>query len=413
MNPDPLRLIAFFLTQFHPIAENDAWWGPGFTEWTTATRARPLFPGHYQPHLPADLGFYDLRVAETRRRQMAMARAAGLAGFCYYYYWFSGRRLLERPLEEMFADPASDLPYCLCWANESWTRRWNGSEHEVLMHQRYLPEDDVRFMQDIERFLLDERYIRVDGKPLLMVYRPQQMPHALRSTEAWRAWWRSRGHGELHLVAALTHGNREFATLGFDAGAEFPPHNLQARNINSSLSFFEDFTGTAVAYEEAATSYLDRPQSGPVYRGVFPSWDNTARVKSRSTIFLGGTPANYEFWLRCAVERTRRERRGDQQIVFINAWNEWAEGCHLEPDQRYGSAFLEATQRVKQGRSAAIAFEPQPVAANSEEERGFFKDLGHVLRYHLARRLGHARLFVNRHPRLKSVLLAVAGRFSR
>jgi lipopolysaccharide biosynthesis protein len=411
MTQNEVRFIAFYLPQFHPIPENDAWWGKGFTEWTTTVRARPLYEGHYQPHLPADLGFYDLRVAQTRHQQIELARSYGIDGFCYHYYWFSGRRLLERPLEDMLADPSSDMPFCLNWANENWSRRWNAAEHEVLLAQEYRPGDDLRFIEDAERFLRDPRYIRINGAPLLLVYRPQQIPECARWLQTWREYCRVKGIGELHLVAALTHGNQDFVDMGFDSAAEFPPHNLRIASASGSVPFFAPFTGNVFHFGDVARQYLERDYATQrVFRTVIPSWDNAARTGPRCTALLDGIPANYESWLRAAVSATLRERKPSEQIVFINAWNEWAEGCHLEPDQRFGREFLDATRRVKQGLSEATGFESPPLVATGK--RTLINDLREVLVYHAARTVGPIRLWVNRYPRLKSLANWIAGRGS-
>jgi lipopolysaccharide biosynthesis protein len=340
-----VKLIAFYLPQFHPIPENDQWWGKGFTEWTNVTKATPFFKDHYQPRLPADLGFYDLRLREARHAQIALAKSAGVHGFCYYYYWFSGHRLLERPLDEMLSDKESDMPFCLCWANENWTRRWDGAENEVLIAQRYRPEDDLAFIRSLEPFLRDPRYIRVDGAPLLIVYKPQDLPDAAQSLRVWREYCESAGIGKLHLACALTSGNWDHLQYGFDSGVEFPPHNIKARNLAPEIDFFDRFEGYCPDYKSIAEQYLAN-RYGPdrsVFRGVIPSWDNTARRGSAGTVVLNGTPENYEYWLSQAVRQTRTEFPAQDRFVFVNAWNEWAEGCHLEPCRRNGHRFLEAT----------------------------------------------------------------------
>jgi lipopolysaccharide biosynthesis protein len=349
-SPD-VRLIAFFLPQFHPIPENDRWWGKGFTEWTNVTKAVPLFPGHYQPHLPADLGFYDLRVPEVRHQQVELARAFGIHGFCYHYYWFSGHRLLERPLDDMLADPDHDMPFCLCWANENWTRRWDASENEVLIAQEYRPEDDIESIKALEKYIRDPRYIRVDGAPLVIIYRPQHLPDAARTLRVWREYCERVGIGPLHLACALTHGNWDHARYGFESGVEFPPHNMKAANRITDIDAVDGFTGRCPDLREIAEMYLAN-RYGPersVFRGVIPSWDNTARRGLNGTVLLNGSPENYEYWLSEAIRRTREEFPGEARPLFINAWNEWAEGCHLEPDRRHGHRFLEATRRALEG----------------------------------------------------------------
>jgi 2-polyprenyl-3-methyl-5-hydroxy-6-metoxy-1,4-benzoquinol methylase len=351
---DKVRLVAYYLPQFHPFPENDEWWGKGFTEWTNVTKAAPLFVGHYQPHLPADLGFYDLRLDEVRRSQIAMAKAHGIDAFCYHYYWFSGKRLMEGPLDAMLGDPASDMPFCLCWANENWTRRWDGRDEEVLIAQKYAPTDPLDSIKSLEPYLRDPRYIEHDGKKVIVVYRPQKLPDSAAWMAEWREYARTAGLGELHLVSALTHGNWTYRANGFDGGVEFPPHNITGQQVNrvfSGLGFHDHFAGIPVDYRDVAEFYLDRDRSAEsdVFRCVYPSWDNTARRHADALVTLNATPANYEYWLHRAIVETRREFPDRERLLFINAWNEWAEGCHLEPDRKYGHAFLESTLRARQG----------------------------------------------------------------
>lgn len=400
------RLIAFYLTQFHPIPENDQWWGKGFTEWTNVSKARPLFHGHYQPHLPTDFGFYDLRVRATRHDQIRMARAYGIDGFCYHYYWFSGTRLLQQPLEDMLADPASDMPFCLCWANENWTRRWDAAEHEILIAQRYLPEDDLNFIKSLMPFFADPRYIRLDGAPFLIVYRPQHMPDPRKTAALWRDYCRQQGVGEIHLCAALTHGNEDYAQFGFDSGVEFPPHNSTAPNRAARLPFLKPFRGYVAEYAEIAGAYLEKPRNGAnVFRGIFPAWDNTPRTGDRGVIMLNATPENYEYWLAETLRRTTENYPGQNRFVFINAWNEWAEGCHLEPDRKYQHRFLEATLVAKQGQSNKNGFDSgSELFSDSGARRTLPADLRELVAYHgffLAGRLAGA---LKKYPRLRKLV---------
>ena len=350
------KFIAFYLPQFYPFPENDEWWGRGFTEWTNVTKARPQFAGHYQPHLPTDLGFYDLRVRETRHEQIKMAKSYGIDGFCYHYYWFSGKRLMDLPLDDMLRDRDSDMPFCINWANEGWTRRWDGKERDVLIAQKYLPDDDLRLMDDVCRYFADPRYITIDDAPLFIVYRPQQLPNYRKSIEFWRRRAAENGFSDLHLCCALTHGNTSLLE-GFDSGVEFPPHNLNGVHQFSVQPVNSDFFGSIFEHGDIAANYLARDYGrAPVFRTVFPSWDNTARLGNRALIIVNSTPRNYEYWLGQVATRSA----GRMPFVFINAWNEWAEGCHLEPDRHNGRAFLEATKRVREGTSAVVGFESLP-----------------------------------------------------
>jgi lipopolysaccharide biosynthesis protein len=356
LTPD-VRLVAYYLPQFHPTPENDKWWGKGFTEWTNTTKAQPLYDGHYQPHLPTEMGFYDLRLRQSRHDQIALAKQHGIDAFCYHYYWFSGTRLLHEPVDDMLADPESDMPFCLCWANENWTRRWDAAEKEILIAQKYAADDDVGFIKSVVPFFNDRRYVRLDGAPVLIVYRPQHLPNSKKSIAIWRDYCASVGIPKLHVVCALTHGNLDYAKYGFDAGVEFPPHHPAVPSVTHEIDYYNEFTGVVFDFKEIATLYLERDYPATnVYRAVFPSWDNTARLGGRALVTLNGTPQNYEYWLSAAIKKTRADFPGQQRLVFINAWNEWAEGCHLEPDRKYGRGFLEATLRAKQGQTTLTDF---------------------------------------------------------
>jgi lipopolysaccharide biosynthesis protein len=404
-----IRLIAFYLPQFHPTPENDEWWGKGFTEWTNVTKAKPLFDGHYQPHLPADLGFYDLRLDEVRHAQIDLAKRYGVDGFCYHYYWFSGRRLLEKPVDAMLADKKSDMPFCLCWANENWTRRWNAAEQDVLLAQRYLLEDDLKFIQDIEPYFRDSRYIRLNGEPFLIVYGPQQLPRAQQTLATWREYCMQVGIGKIHLCAALTHGNADYQSYGFDSGVEFPPHNHFSEHVNESVAFNAPHRGSAMQFSSVAASFINRTYERPnVFRTVFPSWDNTARTGDRSVMMLGATPNNYEYWLSQTLKNTAAQFPNQERLVFINAWNEWAEGCHLEPDREFGHQFLEATLRAKQGESAVT--ELTDWQALVRKKRQLFPDLFQVFKYHAYELLSKTKLYINRFPVLRKLVLAVVKR---
>ena len=340
----PIRLIAFYLPQYHPIPENDAWWGKGFTEWTNVTRARPNFAGHAQPHFPADLGYYDLRVPETRAAQAALAHEYGIHGFCYYAYWFGGKRLLNRPLDEVIATGEPDFPFCVCWANENWTRNWDGQSSRVLLAQQHSDQDDKAFIASLFPALRDRRYIRINGRPLLLVYRLNLLPDASRTAHIWREACREAGIGELYLAAVDSFLHGDPRQYGFDAGVEFPPHGMGVVTGTPQPLLDQRFRGLCYSYLATAQRYLDKPwPAHPWFRCVMPAWDNTARRQDSAQIFLGSRPELYGQWLENVIRQTRAHNTGDERIVFVNAWNEWAEGNHLEPDQQHGHAWLQAT----------------------------------------------------------------------
>jgi glycosyltransferase involved in cell wall biosynthesis len=360
----PVRLIAFYLPQFHPIPENDIWWGKGFTEWTNVTKAIPRFLGHYQPQLPGELGFYDLRIPATIRRQAALAKKYGIGGFCFHHYWFGGKQVLETPLKLFLSQSDIDLPFCICWANENWTRRWDGLEHEVLIAQNHSPEDDIAFARALEAPLCDPRYIRVNDRPLIIVYRPSLLPDAVATARRWRTHFARAGLGDPYLVMAQTFGDEDPRLYAFDAALEFPPHNKFGwiAPINDRIEPFEaDYQGVVRDYEEMIRSAA--AATAPEYtrfRCVCPGWDNEARTPGRGHVFAYSTPEKYGRWLGLACKDALKAPNPSERLVFINAWNEWAEGAHLEPDRHFGYAYLRETSRV----IASLNYLEAPVVAN-------------------------------------------------
>jgi lipopolysaccharide biosynthesis protein len=342
-----LRALAFYLPQFHRIPENDRWWGEGFTEWTNVRKARPNFLGHYQPHVAGELGYYDLTDARVRAAQAELARAHGLHGFCYYHYWFNGRRLLEQPLDAVLASGTPDFPFCVCWANENWTRRWDGLESEILMEQVYGREDSHAFLVSLLPLFRDPRYIRVDDRPLLLVYKAALIPELPRTVAMWREQARAAGFGDVYLVACQTVGETDPVRLGFDAGCEFPPHGHNAVWLNARMRVTNAaFNGLVTSYKSQVVQSLERPAADfKLFRTVMPAWDNTARRQDRGTIFVGSSPELFQYWVERMAAQTRARFEGDERLLFVNAWNEWGEGCHLEPDARYGRQYLEALAR--------------------------------------------------------------------
>ena len=336
------RMVAYYLPQYHPIPENDQWWGKGFTEWTNVARAKPLFRGHYQPHIPADLGFYDLRVPETRAAQAEMARDHGIEGFCYWHYWFAGRHLLERPFEEVLQSGEPDFPFCLGWANHSWTGIWDADPKRKLVEQAYPGiEDHTEHFRYLLRAFADPRYMTVEGKPLLVLFRPREIPECRRVTCLWRELAHTAGLKGLHIVGLDSQSPEEF---GCDATA-FSRNRIVEQTIPKSLLLkcygrLRRQPVNVYEYKQAIPHFLAGTESAMnIYPTVIPNWDSTPRLGVRGVVLHNSTPDRFRMHVREALGMVK-EKPWECRIVFAKSWNEWAEGNHLEPDQRYGLGYL-------------------------------------------------------------------------
>ena len=349
-NEEDPKLIAYYLTQFHPTPENDAWWGKGVTEWTNVSHAVPQYVGHYQPRLPGELGFYDLRLKENMARQIELARIYGVYGFSFYYYWFDGKRLLEKPLELFIKNKDLDFPFCLCWANQSWTKGFFGSSQEIIMEQKHNVESYKSFIHDIIDFMRDPRYIQINGKKVLQIYKPLDIPNCEEVITYWREYCRAQGVGEIYLIACwMANQQGDFIAKGFDAMSEFQLGALlpYCQKINSDVHFVTpEYYGAIYSYEKLVNHKIYE-KTFPIkhlYHSISPMWDNTPRKNNKGAIvFDGATPNLYKTWLKAIILNTLERTDLDDNLVFINAWNEWGEGAYLEPDQRYGYAYLQAT----------------------------------------------------------------------
>ncbi len=359
------RLIAIHLPQFHPFKENDEWWGKGFTEWTNVSKARPRYRGHYQPHIPADLGFYDMRLEDTRIAQAELAKEYGIYGFCYYHYWFNGKRLMERPFNEILSSKKPDFPFMLCWANENWSRNWDGGFSNILIAQNYTKEDYEAHMRYLcENVFCDDRYIKVNGKPFFVVYIPRYMPNIEEGINIWRNVAKEYNM-ELYL-GYTTRRNENLLKFGFDCAIDFEPHPnngfLQSTQIGQLLDYknsnflhraFKHFFpkknnpfNMGFDYESYVNYLCSCPTPNfKIFPGITPSWDNSPRRKGWFFELKKSTPIIYGKWLR-RILKTFIPYSEEENFVFINAWNEWAEGNHLEPDLKWGCGYLEETQKA-------------------------------------------------------------------
>ncbi len=355
-NPNtPVRVIAFYLPQYHPIPENDEWWGEGFTEWTNVAKARPLFPGHYQPHVPADLGFYDLRVPEVREAQAQMARKYGIEAFCYYHYWFGGKRLLERPFNEVLVSGKPDFPFCLCWANETWTGIWHGDPNRTLIKQTYPGEKDYeQHFQAVLPALKDPRAVKIEGRPVFIVYSPRQLPDPIAFTKQWRTLAEQAGLPGIYLIGLANRVGPDGQPWvpeqnGFDAASVKNMHLAEKsesiellRRLKVAKRKLLGQPPRLYSYEKAFPHYLlPECEQTNVYPCAIPNWDNSPRSGKRGLIIHNSTPELFQRHWRQVLAQVKH-KPAEHKIVFVKSWNEWAEGNHLEPDLKYGRKYLEA-----------------------------------------------------------------------
>lgn len=357
------RTVAFYLPQFHTFPENDEWWGKGFTEWVNVRRALPAFSGHDHPRGVGELEEYDLTTVDVMHTQASLARQYDIDAFCFYFYWFAGKRLMEKPLDQ-YLSSGPDFPFCISWANENWSRRWDGKDKESLIKQEYTEDSAAEVFDSFLPYLLDKRYLRIDGAAIILVHRADHLPNGVEYSRVWRERAEAANVGPIHIVAAETHPGIQPIPLGFDAVAEFPPvgsNTLAAAQLLPPRGVSPLFRGRLMSYRRLTQWFAQRPVPDFTrYRGVVPGWDNTARRQMQATIYLGNSPDEYRKWLVHA--RTFESRvRGANGLVFVNAWNEWAEGAYLEPDVTRGRAFLNATM-----------WEPaERVAGHSEVRHGW------------------------------------------
>ncbi len=345
-----VKLIAFYLPQFHPFPENDTWWGKGFTEWTNVGKAKPNFTGHYQPHCPIHNGYYDLRIPEVMEEQAKLAKEYGVYGFSYYFYWFGGKILMDKPLEMMLSNKNVAMPFCLTWANENWTRRWDGQENEILISQNHSDEDSLAFIRHLLKYFKDERYICIHGKPVLIIYRANLIPNIATTAKIWRNEMVLNGFPGLYLISAQTFGISTPEPFDFDAAVEFHPHNSKSGNINNDVDIINpDYTGQIFSYDQVVeNAIISKEPDYKLFRCTMLSWDNTARKKNNSHIFHNFSLLKYKQWLSSLVNKVYSNPKysNDEKLVFVNAWNEWAEGTHLEPDRKFGYGYLQTTYDV-------------------------------------------------------------------
>lgn len=347
------KVIAYYLPQFHPFEQNNKWWGKGFTEWHNVAKAKSLLENHKQPRLPSELGYYDLRLKETIKDQAILAKNIGVDSFCLYYYWFNGTVLMDTPLETIYQNKDIDTEYCLCWANENWTRAWDGMDKEILIEQTYSENDDIKFIKKLSKYFKDKRYTKVNGKPLLIIYRPSLFPDMKATIQSWKKWCKENKIGDIH-VAMVQFDETDPNKYGFDAAVEFPPHCVASENVAQHMWFNSKFSGSVHDYNGMVSKSLNKVDNGyTCYKAVTMEWDNTARRNERASFFVNTTPGRLGRWLN-GIDNIydRKDVKDDDRLVFINAWNEWAEGTYLEPDVKHGYAYANAVSRFNSKKTS-------------------------------------------------------------
>lgn len=365
------KVLAYYLPQYHPVEVNDRQWGKGFTEWRQLPRGMPRFEGHIQPRIPRDLGCYSLAEGDAMRRQIEMASAAGLYGFCFYHYWFDGKRVLETPMERFLADTTLDFPFCLMWANENWTRTWDGSDKEVILAQTYREEDEIPFVDDLARHMKDSRYIRLGDRPLFFIYRPGHIPEAKETIARWRELFRDQHGLDPIIMMAQGFNDLDPKVHGLDGAIEFPPHKLceGLPPINNRLDMLDSsYLGHVFSYDSMVEKSCGETEVGfPLIRTVTPAWDNEARRPGRGMVIHGSAPEKFSAWVDRMIDFASANPVHDEKFICVNAWNEWAEGAYLEPDVHYGGAYLNALSRSIHGISQSFAENPAKIVIVSHD----------------------------------------------
>lgn len=350
-----VKALAFYLPQFHTFPENDRWWGKGFTEWTNTKKAKPRFGGEYQPREPHDdIGYYVLDNTTTIKKQVELAKQHGIYGFCFYYYWFSGKRLMEKPVDLFLDDKSIDFPFCLCWANGNFTKAWDGLNKDVLMRQEYKKNDPKKFVADIKKYLMDDRYIRIDGKPLILVYDPVPITGFEDVVNEWRKTARELGIGEILIWSKNILIDHDYKNADFvDGEFDFAPtgdgdilRNSAAIEMNEKHLLF-DYS----KYVDALinTVYHEHTPVKPFYYSCTTGWDNSPRRKNAFFAFSNYSPEKFYDWIRALINEAERRLPEDRRFILINAWNEWAEGTYLEPDKKYGYTNINAVAKALYG----------------------------------------------------------------